>query len=125
MRTLIASLAALALSACAGMTPQQIAGTASSGLYAAATLAQVGTIDERLAPIVTRAEMIVMRTRLRLQNGVMIGPDAAAGVLARTDAAVSAIQSARTAPTAAQREQHIAAAQAALDDANQFAETAR
>lgn len=124
MRTLIASLAALALTACAGMTPQQIAGTAQSGLYAAATLAQVGTIDERLAPMVTRAEMIVMRMRLRLQNNV-IGPDAAAGVLARTDAAVAAIQAARTAPTAAQREQHIAAAQAALDDANTYAETAR
>lgn len=124
MRLLIASLAALALSACAGMTPQQIAGAAQSGLYAAATLAQVGTIDERLAPMVTRAEMIVMRTRLRLQNGA-IGPDAAAGMLARTDAAVAAIQAARAATTAAQREQHIAAAQAALNDANQFAETAR
>lgn len=121
MRILIA-LAALALTACAGMTPQQMAGTATTGMVAAATIAQAGTVDERLAPIVTSAKMIVMRTRLRFQNGV-IGPDKAAAVLERTDAAVAAIDAARRAPTAAQREQYIADAKARIDEANTIAET--
>ena len=108
MRTLIAT-AALALSACAGLTPQQIAGTASSGLYAAATIAQAGTVDERLAPAYTSNAMARQRAARMLADG-RLDVATARAVLARTDAARAALDLARTAATPAARDAHLAAA---------------
>ena len=108
MRILI-TLVALALSACAGMTPQQVTGAASTGLYAAATLAQAGTVDEHLAPAYTSNAMARQRAARMLQDG-RIDAAAARAVLARTDAARTALDLARAAATPAAREAHLAAA---------------
>ena len=123
MRLLIASLAALALSACAGMTPQQIAGTAHSGLYAAATIAQAGTVDARLAPTVTRARRIVERATRMHADGRIDSPTART-VRAHTDAAVSEIRAGRAA-LPAQVDAHIAAARTQLDTAESILESVK
>jgi len=124
MRILIASLAALALTACAGMIPQQIAGTASSGLYAAATIAQAGTVDERLAPAYTSNAMARQRAT-RLLSERRIDTATARAVLARTDAARTALDAARMAMTPAALEQQITAAREHIAAANALMETAR
>ena len=123
MRTLIAT-AALALSACAGMTPQQIAGTAQSGLYAAATLAQAGTVDERLAPAYTSNAMARQRAT-RLLSERRIDTATARAVLARTDGARTALDAARLAPTPAALEQHITTAREHIAAAESLMEIAR
>ena len=123
MRILIAT-AALALTACAGMTPQQIAGTASSGLYAAATIAQAGTVDERLAPAYTSNAMARQRAARMLADG-RLDVATARAVLARTDAARTALDAARLAPTPAALEQHIATAREHIAAAEHLMEIAR
>lgn len=122
MRTLIVT-AALALSACA-MTPQQLAGTASSGLYAAATIAQAGTVDERLAPAYTSNAMTRQRAT-RLLSERRIDTATARAVLTRTDAARTALDAARLAPTPAALEQHIATAREHIAAAEHLMEIAR
>ncbi len=123
MRILIAT-AALALSACAGMTPQQLAGTAQSGLHAAATIAQAGTVDERLAPAYTSNAMARQRAA-RLLSERRIDTATARAVLTRTDAARTALDAARLAPTPAALEQHITTAREHIAAANALMEIAR
>lgn len=109
MRILIASIAALALSACAGMTPQQIAGTASAGLSAAATLARSGTVEERIAPVVSRNALSRQRSTAMLRDG-RIDPASFRVVFAHHEAARAALDAAAVAPTAAAVDAHLAAA---------------
>lgn len=109
MRYLIPLAAALALGACASMTPQQIAGTASSGLYAAATLARAGTIDEQLAPAYTTNAMVRQRAARALDAG-RIDVATARAVLTQTDAARAALDAARASAVPALASAHLAVA---------------
>lgn len=124
MRLLIASLAALALSACAGMTPQQIAGAASSGLYAAATIAQAGTVDDRLKPAYT-SNALARKRATELHADGRIDDATFRAVLTRTDAARTALDAARLAPTPATLEQHLTTAREQIAAAEALMETAR
>jgi len=124
MRRILIATAALALSACAGLTPQQIAGTASSGLYAAATIAQAGTVDERIAPAYTSNAMARQRAARMLQDG-RIDTATARAVLTSTDAARTSLDAARLAPSPAALEQHINTAREHIAAANALMETAR
>jgi len=120
MRILI-TLVALALGACAGMTPQQVTGAASTGLYAAATIARAGTVDEQIAPEVTRARMIVLRTAALVKRG-RLDPATAREVLASTDAAVADLAAGGTAATPAAAAVHLAGARAQLAAAEKLLE---
>lgn len=113
MRYLTPILAALAVSACAGMTPAQVAGNTSSGLYAAATLARAGTVDEQLAPAYTRNALVRQRAARALDAG-RIDVGTARTVLGYTDAARRALDAG-----------HLATAQRAMSAAESLLETAQ
>lgn len=124
MRYMIPLLAALALSACAGMTPAQIAGSTQAGLYAAATIARVGTVDEQLAPAYTRNALVRQRAARALETG-RIDVGTARTVLGYTDAARRALDAARVAATPVQVAGHLATAQRATSAAESLLETAQ
>lgn len=121
MRILIA-LAALALAACAAPPPQQVAGTASSGLYAAATLARAGTIDEQLAPAYTTNAMVRQRAARALDAGRIDLPTARA-VLTQTDAARAALDAARNSTAPALASAHLTVARHHIAAAEKLMET--
>lgn len=123
MRYLIPALAALALAACAG-TPAQIATTAQTGLYAAATIARAGTVDEQLAPGYTR-NAIARQRAARLLAAGRIDVATARAVLTRTDAARGALDAARASASPAAVADHIAAAQRHIGAAEALMETAQ
>jgi hypothetical protein len=122
MRYLIPLLAALALTACAG-TPAQIATTAQTGLYAAATLARAGTIDEQLAPAYTRNAMVRQRAARQLDAG-HIDIATARAVLTHTDAARTALDTARASAAPAVGAAYIALARQHITAAETLLETA-
>lgn len=122
MRILIIAASAMALSACQGMTPQQMAGTASSGLYAAATLARAGTIDEQLAPAYTTNAMVRQRAARALGAG-RIDVATARAVLTQTDAARAALDAARSSTAPALATAHLTVARHHIAAAEKLMET--
>lgn len=121
MRLMILCAAALALSACAS-TPAQIASTAQTGLYAAATLARAGTIDEQLAPAYTTNAMVRQRAARALDAGRIDVPTARA-VLTQTDAARTALDTARATASPAVGAAYIAQARRHITAAERLLET--
>ena len=121
MRLMILCAAALALSACAS-TPAQIASTAQTGLYAAATLARAGTIDEQLAPAYTTNAMVRQRAARALDAGRIDMPTARA-VLTQTDAARTALDTARATASPAVGAAYIAQARRHITAAERLLET--
>lgn len=121
MRLMILCAAALALSACAS-TPAQIASTAQTGLYAAATLARAGTIDEQLAPAYTTNAMARQRAARALDAGRIDVPTARA-VLTQTDAARAALDTARATASPAVGAAYIAQARRHITAAERLLET--
>lgn len=121
MRLMILCAAALALSACAS-TPAQIASTAQTGLYAAATLARAGTIDEQLAPAYTTNAMVRQRAARALDAGRIDVPTARA-VLTQTDAARAALDTARATASPAVGAAYIAQARRHITAAERLLET--
>ena len=121
MRLMILCVAALALSACAS-TPAQIASTAQTGLYAAATLARAGTIDEQLAPAYTTNAMVRQRAARALDAGRIDVPTARA-VLTQTDAARTALDTARATASPAVGAAYIAQARRHITAAERLLET--
>lgn len=122
MRYMIPLLAALALSACAGMTPAQIAGSTQAGLYAAATIARVGTVDEQLAPAYTRNALVRQRAARALETG-RIDVGTARAVLAQTDAARAALDAARSSTAPALATAHLTVARHHIAAAEKLMET--
>ena len=121
MRLMILCAAALALSACAS-TPAQIASTAQTGLYAAATLARAGTIDEQLAPAYTTNAMVRQRAARALDAG-RIDVATARAVLTQTDAARTALDTARATASPAVGAAYIAQARRHITAAERLLET--
>ena len=121
MRLMILCATALALSACAS-TPAQIATTAQTGLYAAATLARAGTIDEQLAPAYTQNAMVRQRAARALDAG-RIDVTTARAVLTQTDAARTALDTARATASPAVGAAYIAQARRHITAAERLLET--
>ena len=120
MRYLTAVLCALALAACATPAdPPQLAATGATGIIAAATLAEWGTVEMSLAPAYTRNAIARQRAARALGTG-KISADTARQILAATDAARTALDAGRTTP--ADLAAHLATAAAATDHAEQLLE---
>lgn len=127
MRLMILCATALALSACASTPAQiattaQIASTAQAGLYAAATLARAGTIDEQLAPAYTQNAMVRQRAA-RLLDAGRIDVAIARRVLTQTDAARTALDTARASASPAVGAAYIALARQHITAAATLLET--